>query len=257
MSSGQNLGGRPDGTGAEASSAAGAAGAAGVSASSLSRREFAKRAGVGSAAAAGLVWAAPKISTIRYAAKAAAGSQPPTTPTEPVPEQTLGGKVTVSVASPCVGAQVRVTANGFAPGAGVAIQIDSAAHAIDMVNADASGAIDVMVTIPTTAPTGPRTLRAVGPMPGGTTQTLTTAITIKTAAECAAPDGTGVGATGSPVGADGTPGVASAGTGSGSLPLTGSDAIDLAVIGGAAAIGGRVLYGATRRAPKPIDGSDG
>jgi hypothetical protein len=251
VSSGQNLGGRPDGTGAEASSAAGAQG---VSASSLSRREFAKRAGVGSAAAAGLVWAAPKISTIRYAAKAAAGSQPPTTPTEPVPEQTLGGKVTVSVASPCVGAQVRVTAGGFAPGAGVAIQIDSAAHAIDMVNADASGAIDVMVTIPTTAPTGPRTLRAVGPMPGGTTQTLTTAITIKTAAECADP---GVGATGSPVGADGTAGVESAGTGSGSLPLTGSDAIDLAVIGGAAAIGGRVLYGATRRAPKPIDGSDG
>jgi hypothetical protein len=244
--------GRVAGTGADAS---GAAGADGVSAASLSRREFAKRAGVGSAAAAGLVWAAPKISTIRYAAKAAAGSLPPTpTTTETGPVTTLGGKVTVSVASPCVGTQVRVIANGFAPGAGVAIQIDSAAHAVDMVHADASGAVDVVVTIPTTVPTGPRTLRVVGPMPGGSPQTLTTAITIKTAAECA-PGGTGVGATGTPV--DGAPGVAGAGTGSGSLPLTGSDAIDLAVIGAAAAIGGRVLYGATRRAPKPIDGSDG
>jgi cytochrome c len=222
-----------------------------ASSGSLSRREFAKRAGFGSAAAAGLVWAAPRISTIRYAAKAAAGSAPPTSTTNTAPVETLGGKVTVSAASPCVGEQVRVTANGFAPNAGVAIQIDSAAHAIDMVNADASGAVDVLVTIPTNAPTGLRTLRAVGPIPGGTTQILTTEITIKTAAECAAPDGTGVGATGSPVGAG-----VGAGTGGGTLPLTGSDAIDLAAIGGAAAIGGRVLYGATRRSPTPIDGSD-
>ena len=244
----------PSDTGPDASSDGGDA----VLSTSLSRREFAKRAGVGSAAAAGFVWAVPRISTIRYAGKAAAGSRPPTsTTTETGPVQTLGGKVTVSVESPCVGAQVRVTADGFAPGAGVAIQIDSAAHAIGVVNADAGGAIDVLVTIPTTAPTGLRTLRAVGPMPGGSPQTLTTPITIKTAAECAAPDGTGVGAAGSPVGADGPAGVAGAGKGGGSLPLTGSDAIDLAVIGGAAAIGGRVLYGATRRAPQPIDGSDG
>jgi len=137
--------------------ASGTRGADGASSNSLSRREFAKRAGVGSAAAAGLVWAAPKISTIRYAAKAAAGSVPPTSTTNTQPEEALGGKVTVSVASPCVGAQVRVTADGFEPGAGVAIQIDSAAHAIDMVNADTSGAIDVVVTIPTNAPTGLRT----------------------------------------------------------------------------------------------------
>src|SRR5882724_12676413 len=137
MSSPMDAYGRaPSDTGADASGAHG--GDAELS-GGLSRREFAKRAGVGSVAAAGLVWAAPKISTIRYAAKAAAGSQPPiSTTTDTAPEDTLGGKVTVSVASPCVGAQVRVTANGFAPGAGVAIQIDSAVHSIGMVNADAT-----------------------------------------------------------------------------------------------------------------------
>jgi hypothetical protein len=221
---------------------------------SFGRREFTKRAGIGTAAAAGLVWAAPKISTIRYATKAAAGSRPPrTTTTATVPTITLGGKVTVSATSPCVGTDVRVTAEGFAPGAAVAIQIDSAAIAIGMVHADASGAVDALVTIPTTAPTGPRSLRVVGPKSDGTTLVLTAAITIKTAAECATD--TGVGPTGSPVGA--IPGGAGDDGGGGSLPLTGSDAIDLAVIGGAAAIGGRVLYGVSHRAPKSIDGSDG
>jgi hypothetical protein len=219
---------------------------------SFGRREFTKRAGIGTAAAAGIVWAAPKISTIKYATKAAAGSRPPgTTTTATVPTVTLGGEVTVSATSPCVGTDVRVNAAGFAAGAGVAIQIDSAAIPIGMVHADARGAVDALVSIPTTAPTGPRSLRVVGPKADGTTLALTAAITIKTAAECATD--TGVGPTGTPVGAmpEGDDG------GGGSLPLTGSDAIDLAVIGGAAAIGGRVLYGMSRRAPKSIDGSDG
>jgi hypothetical protein len=244
VSSSQHGQGRASaGSRAEASESADVAG--------ISRREFAKRAGASSAAAAGLVWAAPKISTIRYVTKAAAGSRPPTsTTTGSVPVGPLGGQISVSATSPCVGADVRVIAAGFAASAPIALQIDSAAHAIGIAQADADGAIDAVVTIPASAPTGPRNLLAVGPPPGGGTLTLTTPITIKTAAECTEQTSS------TPVGAAGNPAAPDGSSGSGSLPLTGSDAIDLAIIGGATAIAGRALYGAARGADKQVDDRD-
>jgi hypothetical protein len=216
----------------------------------LSRREFAKRIGAGSAAAAGLVWVAPKISTIRYATKVPTGSHPPTPEptTGSVPVGSLGGEISLSATSPCVGTDVRVIARGFAPHAPIALQIDSAAHAVGIATADADGEVDALVTVPMTAPTGPRTLRAVGPRAGGGTLALSVPVTIKSEAECARDDTTA----GTPVPPPGDQGS----DGSGSLPLTGSDAIDLAIIGGAAAIGGRVLYGASRPPNKRIDRND-
>ncbi len=223
----------------------------------VSRREFAKRAGVGSAAAAGLVWAAPKISTIRYATKAAAGSVPPntTTVTNTVPESALGGQ----------GDRLGRVAVCRHRGARHRRRV-RAGREVSRSRSTPPRTRSAWCTRTRAAPSTSwspfrrprRPARAhcasSGPTPGGTTQTLTTAITIKTAAECAESH---VGAAGDPVGSGGAAGVPGAGTRGGSLPLTGSDAIDLAVIGGAAAIGGRVLYGATRHAPKPLDGSDG
>jgi hypothetical protein len=226
-------------------------------AAGVSRRDFTKRAAAGSVAAAGLVWVAPKISTIKYATKTAAGSRPPTLGTTAVPNvpvQPLGGRISISKQSPCVGDSVRVTAQGFAQLAAVTLELDSAAQPIGMTTADANGAIDVVVTIPKTGPTGTHSLRAVGVKSGGTILTLSSPILIKTEAECVTDPATPVGAAGGP-GATRPAATGESGQG-GSLPLTGSDAIDLALIGGAAAIGGRVLYGITKHGDDAIDGAD-
>src|SRR5262249_43280648 len=71
----------------------------------LSRRDFATRFGAGSAAAVGLAWASPHISTIRFARKAAVGSPPPTGSTTTT-STTIGGtegSISLNTVTPCVG----------------------------------------------------------------------------------------------------------------------------------------------------------
>jgi hypothetical protein len=235
----------------------------------MSRRDFTRRVGAGSAAAVGLVWAAPKISTIRYAVKAKAGSPPPTTTTTTtVPIGPEGGTISVSTASPCVGDTIRVVATGFAPKTAVTLELDSAADTLGVTTADAKGKVDVQVELAANGPTGAHNLRAVGVQSGGKTLSLSAPLVIKTAAECAVgPQGTttipGTSTTiVTPTTIVTTP-TTSIGPkqvvkppGSGSLAFTGTDAIDLALIGGAAAIGGRALYGLARRRDDEDDEDD-
>ena len=251
----------------------------------LSRREFARRFGGGSAAVVGLAWAAPKVTTIRYAAKAKAGSPPPsstTTTSTSVPVGELG-HITLSESSPCAGDAIRVRADGFAPKTAVTLEIDSPAHTLGVTTANGVGKIDVQVDLSSHGPTGAHTLKAVGVQPGGRTVTLSTPITIKTEAECRvdnegstttstaappAPPGT-VGSTESTTTSTSTTpttqvgdkqqnnGGGGGGTlGGNALAFTGTDAISLALVGGAAAIGGRALYGLARRSDEDEDADE-
>ncbi len=248
----------------------------------LSRRDFARRIGGGSAAAVGLAWAAPKITTIRYAAKAKAGSPPPTSTTTTSTSVPVGqlGHISLSASSPCVGDTIRVTAEGFAPKTAVTLEIDSAAHTLGVTTANGAGAIDVRVELSSHGPTGAHTLRAIGVQPGGRTLTLSAPITIKTEAECQVEQAgsTTTTPTTSPPGTLGTTSPTSTSTsttpttevggkqqqgggggkplGESSLAFTGTDAIDLALIGGAAAIGGRALYGLARRSDEDADADE-
>src|SRR5262245_41743077 len=95
----------------------------------MSRRDFASRFGARSAAAVGLAFASPHISTIRFARKAAVGSPAPppsssTTTTIPSPV----GNISVSSKTPCVGDICEVKAQGFAPRTAVTLELDSAEH---------------------------------------------------------------------------------------------------------------------------------
>jgi hypothetical protein len=245
----------------------------------LSRREFTRRFGGGSAAVVGLAWAAPKITTIRYAAKAKAGSPPPTTTTT-LPVGALG-HISLSSRNPCVGDTIRVTADGFAPRTAVTLQMDSPAHVLGVTTADSTGKIDVRVNLYQQGPTGTHTLRAIGVQTGGRTLTLSTPITVKTEAECrVGPEGsttttapstpgtttttptstTPTSTTSTSTTTRSTPPVTNPGgvpvggkpLGEGSLAFEAADAVDLALIGAAAAIGGRMLYGLSR----PDDDAD-
>jgi hypothetical protein len=124
------------------------------------------------------------------------------------------------------------------------IEIDSSAHPIGMTTTDRRGACDLTVRIPETGPAGHHNLRAVGVRPGGQTLTLVTPIMIKTEAECV-----------SATTAKGS-GTSSAGSGSDNLPFTGGEVTDLALLGGAAVVGGRVLYGMSKRHSGDIDRAD-
>jgi hypothetical protein len=237
-------------------------------ASHLSRREFTTRIGGGSvAAAAGMVWATPKISTIRFAAKAAVGSPPPgggttTTSTTIAGEST--GSLSISGHSPCGGDKLHATVSGFAPKTAVEFQIDSPEHSLGVATADAQGKVSVTILIPKNAPTGRHNLVAVGVQPGGRTLKLSTRIEIKTEDECktgveGSTTSTTVGQTGS---TDTTAATSSTTTptpttappdnlaetppgkvsrGEGSLAFTGTDAVNLALLGAGAAVGGRAL----------------
>jgi hypothetical protein len=239
-----------------------------VSSIGLSRRDFTRRFGGGSVAAVGLVWAAPKITTIKYAAKAKAGSPPPTSTTTTSTSVPVGelGHISVTETSPCVGDTIHVKADGFAPKTAVTIEIDSPAHTLGVTTASSSGKINVLVKLPSNGPTGARTVKAVGVQPGGRTLTLSAPITIKTEADCGVhnegstttttPTGT-VGSTSPSSTSSTTPTTKASdkqqqegggGTlGGNSLAFTGTDAVNLALVGGAAAIGGRALYGLARR----------
>src|SRR6476619_93431 len=112
-----------------------------VSSIGLSRRDFTRRFGGGSVAAVGLAWAAPKITTIKYSAKAKAGSPPPTsssTTTTSVPVGQLG-HISLSESSPCVGDTIHVKADGFARKTAVTLEIDSPAHTLGVTTANGDG----------------------------------------------------------------------------------------------------------------------
>jgi hypothetical protein len=285
--------------------------------SGLSRRDFTTRFGAGSAAAVGLAFASPHISTIRFAAKAAVGSPPPTTTTTTIPGQP--GTVRVSSSAPCEGDVLTVAADGFAPKTAVALEIDSDEHTLGVATAGSEGKLNVSVRLPSGL-TGSHDFVVDGVRPGGRTLTLKQRIRIKTKAECegtttttsppetttSAPETTtsgpetttsGPGTTGpGPATTGPAPGTRTAATGtttttrrgatpttstsptssgpsttiaaaqahlpgtggntpstpstphgtsngSGFLAFTGTDSVDLALLGAAAAVGGRALFG--------------
>lgn len=234
----------------------------------LSRRDFARRFGGGSAAVVGLAFATPKITTIRYAAKAKAGSPPPTSTTTTSTSVPVGelGHISLSESSPCVGDTIRVKADGFAPKTAVTLEIDSPEHTLGVTTANGDGKINVQIELSSHGPTGAHTLKAVGVQTGGRTLTLSAPITIKTEAECrvenegstttSTPGTLGsTTPTSTPTSTTPTTNAADKQQGGGggkplngnSLAFTGTDAINLALVGGAAAIGGRALYGLARR----------
>ena len=229
---------------------------------SISRRRFATVAvGAGSLALAGGALASPRISTIRFAAKAAVGSAPPgsTTTSTTIAGQT--GSISLSSNSPCAGADLIVQARGFAAKTAVTLEIDSDATTLGVTTCDSQGRIDTIVKLPR-HPTGPHDLVLVGVAPGGRTLTLRTQVDIKTEAECAVgPEGTTstTTTTTNPKVSTSTPSSTTptttppttpvttesrkpTRTGSG-LAFTGTDTTELALLGAAAAVAGRMLYG--------------
>jgi hypothetical protein len=179
------------------------------------------------------------------------------------------GHISVSASSPCVGDTIRVTADGFAPRTAVTLEIDSPGHVLGVTTANSAGKIDVRVKLFDHGPTGKHTLKAIGVQTGGRTLTLSAPITIKNEAQCRV-EGEGSTTTTAPGTPDTTTGTTAPGSttpvtraggkqggggggggggtplGEGSLAFTGTDAVDLALIGTAAAIGGRALYGLAR-----------
>jgi hypothetical protein len=250
----------------------------------LSRRDFAARFGAGSAAAVGLAWASPHISTIRFARKAAVGSAPPpppgsTTTTIPGPSGTLS----LNTVTPCAGDICHVRADGFSARTAVTLEIDSDQHPIGVTTANGKGRVNVNVRLPSDM-TGSHELVVVGVRPGGRTLTLTVPITFKTQAECqvepqgsttttqpGAPTTTAPGpttsvsptsvATPTSIAEERTPAGPSGGgntvsNGGGFLAFTGTDSVDLALLGAAAAVGGRALFGLVAHRDEDDDEED-
>jgi len=224
----------------------------------LSRRKFIT---TGSVTAVGLVWATPKVSTIRFAAKAAAGSPPPTSSTTststPVGTE---GSMSVDTTGPCPGQRLHVKADGFVGKTAIAIQLDSPANVLGTTTCNANGGVNVQVPIGNASP-GPHILRAVGVKPGGQTMVLTVPIVVKTEAECkvqnegttTVPGSTTPGTSTPPTSTSpttaklhqqGDPGGPVVNSGGGSLAFTGANSTGLALVGGAAALAGWGLYAA-------------
>jgi hypothetical protein len=222
----------------------------------ISRRRFTKNVGAGSAAALGLMFAAPKISTIRYAARAAVGSPPPpgsTTTTTTTPGRT--GRMTVDEPNPCAGTAIHIHAEGFVPKTAVMFALDSPAHVLGTTTANGDGRVNVTYNIPVTGPFGAHEIKATGVQPGGKTLVLSAPITIRTVADChQGTQGSTVPGTGSssppttvPTTTPATSPQAEQGGQSlqqgSKMPFTGMNSTDLALAGGAAALAGWALYG--------------
>jgi hypothetical protein len=240
--------------------------------SHLSRRDFTARFGAGSAAAVGLAWAAPHISTIRFARKAAVGSPPPTSTTTSTTIAGVEGSLSLNTVTPCAGDICHVRAQGFAPRTAVTLEVDSDEHTIGVTTANPKGRINVTVRLPSDI-TGAHSLVVVGVRPGGRTLTLTVPIAIKTEAEChVTPQGSTTTTTQPGVTTTTKPGTTTSSSpstsvptstsiaeenvpergggggnpvssGGGFLAFTGTDSVDLALLGAAAAVGGRALFG--------------
>jgi len=229
----------------------------------IGRRRFAVVVGGGTFSFAAAL-AAPSISTVSFKGQAQVGSpeEPPgSTTTTTVGGEGGRGKIAISDHAPCAGNDVSVTASGFAPKTAISIQIDSAAISLGVLTADAKGEVITTVKMPTNSPLGPHKLRLVGVAPGGKTLVLSAPVNIKDQGNCAPPP-TGVGSTvppgtpttGGPTSVAGSTvpqGTSTGGprpTGQGEdLPFTGTDSTDLALIGAAAAVLGRALYGLAGR----------
>jgi hypothetical protein len=248
----------------------------------MSRRDFATKIGLGSAAAVGLAVATPNIRTIAFATKAKAGSPAPhggsTTTTTTLPG--THGRITASNHAPCVGDTVSVQASGFVPHTAVTLELDSPGFTLGNTTADTSGGIDVQITL-TNSMAGTHKIVVSGIQAGGRSLVLSTPVNIKTQGECRQePQGSTTTISGSPSttissaqsstpGTSATPGTSSTPGTSGSpggrgrghggqaiggehlqegngLAFTGTDAIDLALVGAAATVGGRLLYGLAR-----------
>jgi hypothetical protein len=223
----------------------------------LSRRELVTRVGGGSAAALGLMWAAPKISTIKHAAKAKAGSPPPgsTTTTTTTPVGALG-TITVDDPNPCAGTNIHIHADGFVPNTAVTIELDSSADVLGTTTANSAGKVNVLYPVPLSGPFGAHMVIATGVAPGGKTLTLKAPVTIHTVADCQHnTEGSTVPSTTSPTTSPATttptttkknPHEQSQGQtlekGT-NLPFTGMNSTDLALAGGAAALAGWAVYG--------------
>jgi hypothetical protein len=224
----------------------------------LSRRQFAKTVGGGSAAALGLMWAAPKISTIKHAAKAAAGSQPPgsTTTSTSTPVGALG-TITVDDPNPCAGTAIHIHADGFVPNTAVAIYLDSTSNSLGTTTANSAGKINVLYAVPLSGPFGAHTIIASGVAPGGKNLVLKATVDIHTVADCQHnTEGSTVPGTTSPTTTPATTTPTTTkknqqheqsqgqtlekGT---NLPFTGMNSTDLALAGGAAALAGWAIYG--------------
>jgi hypothetical protein len=237
---------------------------------SLSRRDFAARVGVGSAAAFGMAWAAPKISTVKFAMRAAAGSPPPSSTTSSTTTTTIGpgqqGEISLSEDVACIDDSITVVAEGFAPRTAVTIQINSSAYVIGVITANNDGEARTTFRLRDDVPLGIQKIRAVGIAPGGRSLVLEASLEVRGEDDCPpGPSGTttpgstsvsGSTVTTAPtvttvpvtpttrVRGSGTPSTPN--QGSGLLAFTGTDALDLAVLGIAAAVGGRALYALAR-----------
>ena len=239
-------------------------GAAEIVLPSISRRRFATVAvGAGSLVVAGGALAGPRITSIRFGQKAAVGSPPPGPSTTSTTIAGQGGAISVSSTTPCAGDDLTVKASGFAPKTAVTLEIDSPANTLGVTTCDAKGQINTIVKLPASGPTGAHQLLLVGVAPGGRTLTLHTPVNIKTVEECAiGPEGststtspptnpttvsTSTPTSTVPPTTPTTTGVTDSGgpptrTGGG-LAFTGTDTTELALLGAAAAIAGRMLYG--------------
>jgi hypothetical protein len=227
---------------------------------SISRRRFATVLGAGGLLVAGGAMAAPRISTIRFGAKAAVGtphggSTTTTISGEGSTTTIPGGKGKISLSpnhAPCVGGVVTVTATGFVPKTSVTIEIDSPAHTLAVTTADNAGNVKVNVTMPN-SPTGPHSLLAVGLAPGGQTMTLSAPVNIKTQGECKTSNEGETTETTAAVDATGSASSGASGHGDSSLPFTGTDSAELALLGVAAAVAGRVIYGFAKKRRDEIE----
>jgi hypothetical protein len=240
----------------------------------MSRRDFASRFGAGSAAVVGLAWASPHISTIRFARKAAVGSPSPTGSSTTTSTTIAGTEAHMSLSSrtPCAGDIIEVRADGFVPKTAVTLELDSDENTLGVTTAGVKGRINVTVRLPSDI-TGPHVLIVTGVRPGGRTLTLSVPVTIKTEEEChVGPEGSTTTSTTQPgptttisgkkaststtptsaptstsIGGEtqheGGGGVHGASNGGGFLAFTGTDSVDLALLGAAAAVGGRALFG--------------
>ena len=151
---------------------------------------------------------------------------------------------------------------GFAGKTAVTLEIDSPANTLGVTTCDSQGRVDTIVKLPR-HPTGTHQLVLVGVGPGGRTLTIRAEVNIKTEEECAVgPEGststttvptnpsvsTSSPSSTTPTSTPPTTPVTTAQnkpptrTGSG-LAFTGTDTTELALLGAAAAVAGRMLYG--------------
>lgn len=88
------------------------------------------------------------------------------------------GPLVVTSGQLAPGASATLSGGGFAPGAPVTVSVYSTPVLLATTTADATGTIRVTVTLPVDLAAGQHHVEAVGPAPGGGTNTLTIAFTV-------------------------------------------------------------------------------